>query len=243
MLILPVKRPLPFLLGALTLLVGCRAAVAQTYNVTDCEKAFAAANLAAISSAFNLCTPPPSPPSNAMQSMGALSGHAAAPAATDFAEVQRNLYLAHEVVARDTVKLTLANARENKKNKKDLDWVKLSGFVIGGIGGGLGGGLRLVNNPSVSHAGTVVGMGAGILGAAINFGDYIATAPNKTQLLEISSRMKTAGGKPAPTLHKRQQRVDIETMAQELSDLSDRLEAAQKLLDEKRKEILESPQP
>ena len=233
MLILPVKRPLPFLLGALTLLVGCRAAVAQTYNVTDCEKAFAAANLAAISS----------PPSNAMQSMGALSGHAAAPAATDFAEVQRNLYLAHEVVARDTVKLTLANARENKKNKKDLDWVKLSGFVIGGIGGGLGGGLRLVNNPSVSHAGTVVGMGAGILGAAINFGDYIATAPNKTQLLEISSRMKTAGGKPAPTLHKRQQRVDIETMAQELSDLSDRLEAAQKLLDEKRKEILESPQP
>lgn len=46
--------------------------------------------------------------------------------------------------------------------------LKYSGIVIGGVGAGVGGGLRLVNNKSVMHDGTVVGMAGGIAGAAIN---------------------------------------------------------------------------
>jgi hypothetical protein len=37
--------------------------------------------------------------------------------------------------------------------------------ILGGIGAGAGGSLHLVNNPHVSHAGTVLGLAAGVLGA------------------------------------------------------------------------------
>jgi hypothetical protein len=80
-------------------------------------------------------------------------------------------------IARANLVATLYTADATKRAMKVEDALKLSGIIIGGIGAGVGGSLHLVNNPSVGHAGTVLGIASGVTGAGINLAAFFIAKP------------------------------------------------------------------
>lgn len=75
--------------------------------------------------------------------------------------------------------------RQTENNGQSTDFFKFSALLIGGVGAGVGGSLHLVNNASVFHAGTVVGIAGGVSGAAINPVDLALQKKHKPSLADL----------------------------------------------------------
>ena len=78
-----------------------------------------------------------------------------------------------------------------QKKKSEVDWLKISAYIIGGIGAGAGGALRLVNDKTVMHDGTVVGMAGGIVGAGVNLFGVFCKPCSKNPDTLLSQSVKT----------------------------------------------------
>lgn len=233
------RNQLSLFLAAVVFITGTLTASSQTYLVSECQQDFAVQNLGDLSQAFDLC--PVVSRTQGSQAMGIVDSpppHQLSQ--TDLEEVQRNLYIAFDALSRANVKLTAASTREVQDNKRSLDWLKISGIIVGGIGGGVGGGLHLVNNPSVGHVGTVIGMSAGILGAGINLTDVFFGPKTPSSAEVISPKIRAYLSKKDPALLTRTTPPSATTIATKLSDLSDSLEQAQAVLDKRRQELLQS---
>jgi hypothetical protein len=209
--------------------------LAQQYSVAQCNQDFNDKNLTAVSRAFNLCTP---------SHEDVLHANAVGlQPAVNLEDVQRRLYRVFQKLTRANVNVTCLAAQEADKTRASLDWVKVSGIVVGGVGGGVGSGLRLVNDPHVAHAGTVVSMAGGILGASINLADVFVPSGSKCpHAKEALEEVKGYFEETEPQLLQRS-KLTPSGLSLRLAELSDSLEQAQALLDQKRVELQQNNVP
>jgi hypothetical protein len=96
-------------------------------------------------------------------------------------EARDSLANSSREIDRANLVATLYAADVAKRTANTEDALKVSGIIIGGIGAGVGGSLHLVNNPSVGHAGTVLGIAAGVTGAGINLAAFFVGKSSKTE--------------------------------------------------------------
>jgi hypothetical protein len=110
--------------------------------------------------------------------------------------------------------------------QKQVDVLKVSALVIGGIGAGVGGGLHLVNNPQVGHAATVLSLSAGVVGAGINL--LALNGPKASTVLaqDVQDYIKFSENNPnfpSEPLHRSQLSRSLKEMAEKLDRLNDEI--------------------
>lgn len=164
-------------------LVGCLAA-AQTNTANDCKQV--PQGLASISAALNICS-----------QVSSLSRKQ--PLTTEQLRidesVRENLDAVQQAAANGLRDLQQARLVQEElaaqKKKSEVDWLKVSAYLIGGVGAGAGGALRLVNDKTVMHDGTVVGMAGGLVGAGVNLFGVFCKPCSKNPDMLLSQPVKT----------------------------------------------------
>ncbi len=163
--------------------IGCLA-TAQTNTANDCKQV--PEGLANISAALNICS-----------QVNSLSRKE--PLTTEQLRVDEsvkdNLDAVQRAAANGLHDLQQARLVQEElaaqKKKSEIDWLKVSAFIIGGVGAGAGGALRLVNDKTVMHDGTVVGMAGGLVGAGVNLFGMFCKPCSKNPDMLLSQSVKT----------------------------------------------------
>lgn len=89
---------------------------------------------------------------------------------------------------RETMNLAYLTLAAQRHQYRDF-LLKTSAYIIGGVGAGAGGALRLVNDKTVQHDGTVVTMVGGFVGASVNL--FALACPEEPDLTNTKKQMQT----------------------------------------------------